>query len=103
MKELTNKIYQKMKKGEITPGQDYFDISNGWRNISMYYELSEDIIREFQDDVEWYYISGHQNISYEFIVEFISKIDLAYLKCNEYLKQKLTESQWKTIEFMKRL
>ena len=30
-----------------------------WITISFYYTLSENFIREFQDKVDWFYISKH--------------------------------------------
>ena len=45
--------------------------------------MSEDFIREFKDQVNWYYISIHQKLSEDFIREF----------CNE-LFIKLIENSW---------
>jgi len=44
-----------------------------WSEISLFEELSEDFIREFQDKVNWGYISYH-NYSEDFIREFMDKI-----------------------------
>ena len=46
-----------------------------WDNISYFQTLSEDFIREFQDKVNWNFISIHQTLSEGFIIEFEDKID----------------------------
>jgi hypothetical protein len=38
-------------------------------------ELSEDFIREFQDEVDWKCVSGYQNLSEKFIKEFRNNLD----------------------------
>ena len=45
-----------------------------WINISFSQKLSENFIREFQDKVYWNYISGHQKLSENFIREFQDKV-----------------------------
>lgn len=92
MKKLYKPTYQKMKNK---------DINIHWWYIPEEYILSEDIIREFKDDFEWYLIAMFQNISYKFIIEFIDRMDLCDLKENENLH--LTEEQWRTLEVLKRL
>ena len=41
-----------------------------WYNISEHQKLSEDFIREFEDEVHWGRISSEQNLSEDFIREF---------------------------------
>ena len=45
-----------------------------WLYISYYYKLSENFIKEFQDEVYWGYISKNQKLSESFIEEFKHKI-----------------------------
>ena len=53
-----------------------------WYYISRNNPLSEDIIREFQDYVDWYYISKYQILSREFCEEFKDKLhkDVLYIQ-----------------------
>jgi len=46
-----------------------------WLYISVYYKLSENFIREFQDKVNWVNISIYQKLSENFIIEFKHKIN----------------------------
>jgi phosphoribosylanthranilate isomerase len=41
-----------------------------WDYISAHQKLSEDFIREFKNHVSWFWISAHQNLSEDFIREF---------------------------------
>ena len=43
--------------------------------ISQNQTLSEKFIREFQNDLDWYWISKKQNLSDNFIVEFEEKMN----------------------------
>ena len=45
-----------------------------WTDISYYQNLSENIIREFQNKVNWIVISAHQKLSENFIREFQDKV-----------------------------
>jgi len=49
-----------------------------WHNISYHQKLSEDFIREFQNKLNWKFL-GHNNLSSSFIKEFQYKIDKYYL------------------------
>ena len=55
-----------------------------WTWISKYQKLSEDFMREFQDKLYWPYISIYQKLSEDFIREFISKVNMFYV--SEYQK-----------------
>lgn len=126
LKELTNEIYEQMKYYRFKNSSDAWDF---WIDVISGYKLSEDIMKEFLLEINWHTATRRQNLSedfiieleniwdswhwkniaqyqvlsYEFIIKFIKKINIYYLKNNEYLKLNLTESQWKTIEFLKRL
>jgi len=45
-----------------------------WHFISSFQQLSENFIREFQDKVNWISISYYQKLSINFIIEFQYKI-----------------------------
>ena len=60
-----------------------------WYDISIHQNLSEDFIREFQDNVHWDCISKHQNLSESFIREFQDEVDwnlisMLFGKCKAY-------------------
>jgi hypothetical protein len=48
---------------------------DNWYNFSNYKYLSEDFIREFQDEVSWTTISINQKLSEPFIKEFQYKVN----------------------------
>ena len=52
---------------------------NNWVNIASYYILTEDFIREFQEQFDtndcWMDLSTDQNLSEKFIEEFRDKVD----------------------------
>lgn len=51
-----------------------------WITSSMYTQMTEDFIEEFQDKVHWANISYYQNnISEEFIIKFEDKIVWQYI------------------------
>lgn len=47
---------------------------DGWENISMTEELSEDFIRKFANHVDWELISKYQKLSENFIREFSDRV-----------------------------
>jgi len=53
------------------------------KEISKVQNLSEDFIREFQDKVNWVYISECQKLSENFIKEFSDKLYIDLIKQNE--------------------
>ena len=55
--------------------KEEFQDKVNWDWISKYQKLSEKFIREFQDKVNWYDISKYQKLSDEFIREFRDKVD----------------------------
>ena len=59
-----------------------------WFEISAYYILSEDFIREFKDKVEWWNICLNRTIlSENFSREFQDKIDWYYISCTQNLSK----------------
>lgn len=46
-----------------------------WNVISIHVDLSEDFIREFQNEVDWDSISQYQNLSESFMEEFQHKLN----------------------------
>jgi len=67
--------------------------SEHWKRISMWQELSENFIREFQDKVDWDNISRKQKLSEPFIIEFKHRLNLEIIAKNH----KLSESTIKAI------
>lgn len=59
-----------------------------WKHISIYYELSESFIEEFQDRIVWDNISAYQKLSESFIGKFQDKVNWEYIS----VYQKLSES-----------
>jgi len=60
---------------------------NEWEKISYYKYLSEEFIREFQDEVDWSRISIHQTLSEEFIREFQDEVDWEKISYYKYLSE----------------
>ena len=87
-KELKKEIADIAKKLKINYStiQEFQDKVN-WGYISYNQKLSEDFIQEFQDKVNWYNISCKQKLSEDFIREFQDKVYWCYISC----KQKLSE------------
>ena len=54
-----------------------------WNYISANQKLSESFIREFQDKISWYWISKYQKLSESFIKEFKNKIDWNWINENK--------------------
>ena len=62
-----------------------------WSWISYQQILSEDFIREFQDKVDWNEISYKQKMSKNFIVEFVDKIIFRELVINENISNDIKQ------------
>jgi hypothetical protein len=75
--------YQKLSEEFIKDFQDNIN----WDNISACQKLSKEFIKEFQDKVSWDYISTYQKLSEDFIKEFQNNIYWIYI--SKY--QKLSE------------
>ena len=70
-----------------------------WNYISLKQVLSEDFIREFIDEIKWYAISKHQILSENFISEFANQVDWwaisRYQKLsNEFLNRFKNDISW---------
>jgi hypothetical protein len=59
-----------------------------WNCISHNQNLSEDFIREFQNNVGWYCISEYQKLSEDFIIEFQNKIIWFIISRSQVLSEK---------------
>ncbi|BAO04962.1 ORF MSV205 tryptophan repeat gene family protein [Clostridium botulinum B str. Osaka05] len=68
---------------------------NDWENISKNKNLTENLIREFKENVNWFYISCFQNLSEDFLIEFKNKI---YWNNTHYCKE-LSLSKDFTLKF----
>ena len=68
-----------------------------WGNISKYRFLSEDLIREFEDKLNWMSISCYQkNLSEEFIFEFKDRLEIKILIDRDYITiKRLKELKYK--------
>jgi len=62
-----------------------------WYWISIEQNLSEDFIREFQDRVNWDNICYKQNLSKEFIMEFVDKIVFDSILDNENISKEVKD------------
>ena len=74
--EITPKEWSSISKSRLT--EDFireFQNQVDWVYISSYQRLSEDFIREFEHKVDWVRISIHQILSDEFILEFRDSMD----------------------------
>ena len=54
-----------------------------WRVSTQYQVLSEDLIRDFKNRVDWFHISHSQQLSEDFIREFADLIHWPELICND--------------------
>lgn len=74
MKIMENKMEQNDKT--IT-WEKYYNPDFDWNNWRMYvYDiLSEEFIEEFQDYLNWNYISAYQKLTCEFISRFANKVN----------------------------
>jgi hypothetical protein len=62
-----------------------------YRHIGVYYELTEDFLREFQFYVNWDSVTLYQKFSEAFLIEFIDKINIYCLSCNNKIPQEVKE------------
>jgi len=58
-----------------------------WEEISAYNYLSEEFIKEFKDEVIWFYISCSQKLSEDFIREFKDKVNWIYISSYQKLSE----------------
>ncbi|KKM93264.1 hypothetical protein LCGC14_1210010, partial [marine sediment metagenome] len=82
MKQLIAKLAKKYncpvkftKKDKLYKrSREEFEDKVDWHYVSCYQKLSEDFIREFKDKVDWPYVSCYQKLSEDFIREFKDKV-----------------------------
>jgi hypothetical protein len=82
MKKLTKEIFQEIASNNAA-----------WKLLSLDYELSENLIRRYQDKVDWYRISQFQKLSEDFVIEFENKINFIQLMRNKNLSSYSEEFQ----------
>jgi len=87
-KSVKEEIEFLIKKLNLNCSVEEFQDKIDWFYISEYQKLSEGFILEFQDKVDWVLISEYQKLSEGFILEFKDKVDWYYI--SEY--QKLSEN-----------
>ena len=70
-------------------GTNYQGVINGddWMRISARQKLSEDFIREFEDNVDWGCISANQKLSENFIREFQDKVNWLCISAQQKLSE----------------
>ena len=56
-----------------------------WTTVSKHKGLTEEFIREFQDNLDLFWISKHQHLSEDFIREFQDKVDWHCISCYQHL------------------
>jgi len=99
--EVRNEINELIDKLELDCSINEFQDKVDWGYISAYQTLSESFIREFQDRVVWDLISYYQTLSESFIKEFQDKIKWDNLPENQwYIKELILKEN---IEREKRL
>src|SRR5574344_112363 len=88
---------------------DYKSINEvNWVCISIYQKLSEDFIREFQDNVDWNCISQSQKLSEDFIREFQNKVYWNWISQSQKLSENFirefkNEVNWVCISIYQKL
>ena len=97
-------MFQKLSEDFIREFQDNVD----WECISMCQNLSESFIREFQDNVNWNYISGSQKLSEDFIREFQDDVNWEWISgyqklSNEFIREFKYKVDWYCISKYQKL
>ena len=81
--EFTSIYWDNISKDEeLELSEDFireFQDKVNWTWISKYQKLSEDFMREFQNKLYWPYISIYQKLSEDFIREFITEVNMFYV------------------------
>jgi len=76
MKNLVKKEIEKIiKKYNSNCSIEEFENLVNWNFISWSQKLSLDFIRKFKDKVNWEYVSAYQKLSLDFIREFKNKVN----------------------------
>jgi len=73
-KQIKQEIKKIIKQNNFNCTVEEFQDKVNWYYISRYQKLSEKFIREFQDKVNWDDISYDQKLSEKFIIEFQDKV-----------------------------
>jgi hypothetical protein len=73
--------------------------NNHWHDLSEHYFLSEEIIREFKNQVNWSVISKHQILSESFIREFQDKVDWGWISKHQVLSESFIEEFAKDVDW----
>ena len=74
MKEIIKKEIKKLEEWMKRPLNNW--TKRDWSFLCHSKDISEEFIREFQDEVNWKHIYRYQKLSEDFIREFKNKIDL---------------------------
>ena len=72
-----------LKRANEILGTNYRD----WKCVSAHNGLTEEFIREFQDEVDWKVISAYQHLSEGFIREFANKVNWALITAYQQLSE----------------
>ncbi len=90
-RERTSNHHDPDRDTSICSIEGQTDDPKSWYGIS-HMSLSEDFIREFQDELIWLYISCGSKLSEGFIREFKDKVDWRYIsECQEFSKGFISE------------
>ena len=89
-------IYNYLNLNKSSLSIKEFEDKIDWKWISMHKYLSKQFIREFKDKVEWEWISSYQKLSEDFIYDFQDKLDMDWLIEHELItEEKLKEMEMK--------
>ena len=89
--ELTKEIEEIIKSQNLNCSVKQFQDKVDWNYISMYQKLSEQFIEQFKEKVDWIYISKHQKLSEQFIEQFQDKVDWIYISMYQKLSEQFIE------------
>ena len=108
VKKEVKEVKELIKKLNLNCSVEQFQDKVNWEYMSRCQTLSEDFIREFQDKVCWEYISRHQILSEDFIREFQDKIDWDAISLNQKLSENFIREfqdkvEWQSISVHQRL
>jgi len=88
MKQSVRKEVQEIiKKKNLNCSIKEFQDKVNWNYISIHQKLSENFIREFQSKVNWNNISADQKLSENFIREFQSRVNWNYISYYQKLSE----------------
>lgn len=67
-----------------------------WTKICSEYVLTEDMLQQYKEYVDWEAVSLYQNMSFTYIIKNFPRLHVANLKQNEQLQ--LSTKQWSCIK-----